>query len=74
MKTRYVILLMATAFLLVSPLSLAGQETKKERNLIKSGNEYFEKEKYSDAEIAISKCWRRIRIRKLPNLIWLRLC
>lgn len=62
MKTRYVILLMATAFLLVSPLSLAGQETKKERNLIKSGNEYFEKEKYSDAE----NCYKQV-LEKNPD-------
>lgn len=50
-KFRYIVL----ALLLAVSFQSFGQETRKERNLIKKGNEYYEAKKYAEAEECYNK-------------------
>ena len=49
---RYIVLFVLT----LSVIPMFGQATKKERNLIKKGNEYYQAEKYSEAE----NCYKKV--------------
>lgn len=51
MKRNFLILILA----LLTCLTSFGQATKRERNLIKQGNEYFNKKQYSKAEESYSR-------------------
>ena len=51
MKRNLLILILA----LLTCLTSFGQATKRERNLIKQGNEYFNKKQYSKAEESYSR-------------------